>query len=59
MQSQDARQWEYNNDHTFRWGPVEVVKDSYGNKVNVRECQVLIEGRWEPFLTDASAFSRK
>ena len=47
----EDRMWEYSDNNTFRMGPIEVVKDASGNEIGVRECQELIEGRWESFLS--------
>ena len=43
--------WEYSDNNTFRMGPIEVVKDAKGTDVRIRECQELVGGRWEPFIS--------
>lgn len=50
--------WEYSDNNTFRMGPIEVVKDASGNKIGVRECQELVDGRWEPFISRARLVKR-
>jgi hypothetical protein len=45
--------WKYSDNNTFRMGPIQIVKNSSGKEIGVRECQELIDGRWEPFITNA------
>ena len=54
----ENRTWEYSDKKTFRMGPIEVVKNASGNKIGIRECQELIDGRWEPFITHAPLVKR-